>query len=297
MFDRDYELFAAIVETGSLSAAGRKLRLSPGMMSKRLSALESRLGAQLIHRTTRRLVLTSAGETFHEDVLAILAAAQAAEARVAGRPDPMSGALRVSAPTSFGRLYVAPYLRPFLDEHPRIELQLDLSDTYTDLVAERVDVAIRIAGAIGAGLDGHQLGASPRILCASPDYLQAHPEPESVLELARHHLLAAAGQTPWRLDGPDGPVVVQGESRVRTNSSEVVRELTLAGAGIALRSLWDVQRDIAAGRLVRVMPAYSGSAEAAIYAVHPRTPLAPARVAAFIDYLRALYSPVAPWEA
>ena len=91
--------------------------------------------------------------------------------------------------------------------------------------------------------------------------------------------------------------MVEGDSRVRTNSSEVVRELTLAGAGIALRSLWDVQRDIAAGRLVRVMPDYAGSSEAAIYAVHPRTPLVPARVSTFIDYLRRQYAPVAPWAA
>jgi DNA-binding transcriptional LysR family regulator len=296
MIDRDYELFAAVVDAGSLSAAGRRLHISPAMVSKRLAHLETRLGARLIHRTTRRLSLTEAGNRFHTDVVAILAASREAEARISGQEKDMSGSLRISAPTSFGRLYVAPHLGGFLDAHPRVSVELDLSDGFSDLISERIDVAIRISGAIPRSLVANRLGDSPRVLCAAPGYLARHGRPARVAELADHHLLAAVGQLPWRLEGPTGAVTVDGISRVRTNSSEVVRELTLAGAGVALRSLWDVDHDIAKGRLVRVLPEHAGVSDAGIYAVYPRAPLVPATVTAFVDHLKAHWSPP-PWSA
>jgi DNA-binding transcriptional LysR family regulator len=296
MIDRDYHLFAEVVDAGSLSAAGRRLRISPAMVSKRLAGLEARLGARLIHRTTRRLSLTEAGERFHTDVVAILAASREAEARVSGQEKEMAGALRISAPTSFGRLYVAPILSDFLDAYPRLNVELDLSDGFSDLISERIDVAIRITGAIAPSLVAYRLGDSPRVLCAAPRYLAQHGEPARVADLNAHHLLAAVGQLPWRLEGPTGVTTVDRTSRVRTNSSEVVRELTLAGAGIALRSLWDVDHDIAHGRLARLLPDYAGTSEAGIYAVHPRAPLVPASVTAFVDYLKAQWSPP-PWAA
>lgn len=297
MIDRDYDLFAEVVAAGSLSGAARRLRISLAMVSKRLAHLEGRLGTRLIHRTTRRLSLTEAGERFHADVVDILRAARAAEARVSGQEKEMAGNLRISAPTSFGRLYVAPFLGGFLDSHPRIAVQLDLSDGFIDLVAERIDVAIRITGAVPPSLVAHRLGDSPRVLCAAPRYLDKHGLPTTIAQVRNSHLLAAVGQLPWRLDGPSGSAVIDGESRVQTNSSEVVRELTLAGAGVALRSLWDVDQDIASGRLIRLLPDYAGSHDAGIYAVHPRAPLVPAGVTAFIAYLQALYSPTAPWAA
>jgi len=296
MADPDYALFAEVIAGGSLSAAGRKLGISPAMVSKRLARLERRLGTQLIHRSTRRLSLTDAGEAFHRDILAILAAIAAAEARVSGQEGAPTGTLRVSAPTSFGRLHIAPHLAGFLAAHPAVRLRIDLSDGFADLVADRIDLAIRIAPAIDASLVAHRLGSSRRILCASPAYLAAHGSPARLADLARHRLIAADGQLPWRLDGPAGPVQVTGESKVATNSSEVVRELTLAGAGIALRSLWDVARDMADGRLVRVLSDYEGSADVGIFAVHPRGALVPASVRAFVAYLATLYSPPAPWE-
>jgi DNA-binding transcriptional LysR family regulator len=291
MMDPDYELFAEIVEGGSLSAAARRLRISPAMVSKRLARLEARLGARLVHRTTRRLSLTHAGQGFHDDVVAILAAIRAAEARISGEYGAATGTLRISAPTSFGRLHVAPHLKGFLDEHPRIDLQFDLSDDFVDLIADRIDLAIRIAPAIGPGLVGHRLTTSPRLLCAAPEYLRRAGTPTTIADLGDHRLLAATGQLPWRLEGPEGPVSVDGRSYVRTSSSEVVRELALAGVGIALRSLWDVGPDIDAGRLQPILRAYEGSADVGIYAVYPRAPMVPAAVLAFIDYLKAVYAP------
>ena len=291
----DYVLFAQVVQEGSLSAAGRRLRLSPAMVSKRLARLEERLGTRLIHRTTRRLSTTPAGQQFYEDVLGILEASRAAEELATGRRGVPSGKLRVSAPTSFGRLHVAPHLKAFLDQYPGVRMELDLSDSFTDLIGERIDLAIRIGAGTDAGLTSHRLAANRRVLCAAPGFIAAHGAPTDLDALLRGPLLAAAGQMPWRLDGPDGPVVVGGESALVTKSSEVVRELAVAGMGVALRSTWDVWRELKSGALVRVLPDYAGAADVAIFAAHPATSLVMPNVAALVQFLKALYAHPA-WE-
>jgi len=292
----DYELFVAIVEAGSLSAAGRRLRISPAMVSKRLARLEARLSATLVHRTTRRLLLTDVGQGFFEDARRIIDAVRAAEARVAGRIGQPGGQLRIAAPTSFGRMHVAPYLKDFLDRFPRIELSLDLDDGFIDLLDERIDVAIRIAAEPGGGLIGHRLAENRRILCAAPAYLAEHGSPSTLAELAEHRLLAAEHQLPWRLEGPEGPVNLDGASAVRTNSSEVARELTIAGLGIALRSTWDVGPALRDGSLVRILPLFSGATDVAIYAVQPRGSAAAPNARAFVDHFRTIFSPIPPWD-
>jgi DNA-binding transcriptional LysR family regulator len=291
----DWELFATIVEAGSLSAAARAHGLSPAMVSKRLARLEARLGARLVHRTTRRLVVTEAGRAFHDEAVAILAAARAAEARVAGGGGEPSGRLRVSAPASFGRRHVAPHLAPFLAAHPKVALELDLTDAFVDLIGDRVDVAIRIGAAAGGSLVSTVLAPNRRLLCAAPAYLARHGAPATLDDLARHRLLAADTQTPWRLDGPDGETAIAVESVVRTNASEIARELAIAGAGIALRSLWDVAGALADGRLVRVLPEWEGARDIAIHAVRPRGPFAPPAAQAFVAHLAAAFAPP-PWE-
>lgn len=293
--DFDYELFARIAELGSISAAAAKLGISVPMASKRLARLETRLGTRLINRTTRRIALTAAGLQFRDDVVAILNAIQTAEERLVGVTQRLSGTLRISAPTSFGRMHVAPYLKPFLDTHPQIEIEFDLADGFVDLLRDGVDLAIRISASDPTSLGSRVLAPNQRILCAAPDYLDRHGTPASLRDLHHHTLLAAHGQSPWRLAGPDGTVTVDVKSAVRTNSSEVVRELALAGLGVALRSLWDVNADLSAGRLVRVLDAWQGLTDVQIHAVYPANPTPPRRVIAFIDYLRLLYHPVPPW--
>ncbi len=295
--DREYELYARVIETGSLAAAGRTLNLSPAMVSKRIAALEERLGARLLHRTTRKLATTAAGQRFYERVVEILAASRAAESLVTGAAGEPSGRLRLTAPTSFGRLHVAPHLKAFLDRWPRLELELDLSDGYVDLVGERIDLAIRIAPGIEGGLTGHRLAPNRRLLCASPAYLKQHGAPARLQDLRRHRLLAADGQLPWRLQGKGGQVVaVPGDSAVRTNSSEVVRELAIAGLGIALRSTWDIGNELRNGLLQVVLPEHPGAADVSIFAVHPATNFVPAGVRAFIDHLRTIYGDAPSWD-
>ena len=296
MMDPDYDLFAAIVEEGGLSAAGRRLHISAAMVSKRLVRLEERLGARLIHRTTRRLALTPAGEQLHADLRGIMAALDEAERRVTGALAIASGPLTVTAPTSFGRMHIAPYVGRFLDAHPRVTLNLDLSDDFVDLLQSRADLAIRIAADPGQGMSAHRLATNRRIVCAAPAYLDRFGAPATLADLKVHCLLAANGQLPWRLVGPDGPVNVEGVSHVRTNSSEVVRELTLSGVGIALRSLWDVSDALARGDVRQILPDHEGSADVGLFAVHPPQPTPPLALTAFIAFLAALYAPIPPWQ-
>lgn len=283
--DPDYALFLRVAAEGSLSAAARSIRQSPAQVSKRLARLEERIGVRLVHRTTRRLTLTPAGERFRADLIPVLAALETAEARVAGaRADP-AGPLRVTAPTSFGRLHIAPHLHRFLAAHPAVELSLDLSDGFVDLLAAQVDMAVRVSAAVPPPLVAHRLAASRRVLCAAPAYLARRAAPVRVADLAAHRLLAADGQLPWRLAAAGRAETVEGRSAVATNSSELVRELALTGEGIALRSLWDVAAALREGALVRVLPEWEGSAEVAIYAVHAPGPVPPT-VAAFLAFLR-----------
>ena len=294
-FDPDYALFVAVSDSGSLTAAARALRISPAMVSKRLQRLEARLGITLVHRTTRRLALTGAGERFRGDLAAILAALTDAEARVTGARGVAAGPLRISAPTSFGRLHIAPHLAAFLTAHPAVDLGFDLSDEFVDLLGERVDCAIRIASDVPANVVAHRLANSRRILCAAPSYLHARGVPATVQDLAAHRLLAAAGQMPWRLVAGRDATQVERDSHVRTNSSEMVRELAIGGVGIALSSLWDVGDALRDGRLVRVLPDWEGSQDVGIYAVHLRSPSVPPAVEAFVAFLRGVVDETA-WE-
>ncbi|NML10737.1 LysR family transcriptional regulator [Sphingobium sp. AR-3-1] len=296
MMDPDHELFVAIVDEGGLAAAGRRLHISPAMMSKRLARLEERLGAKLVHRTTRRLALTPAGERLHADLRGILAALDEAERRVSGASAVASGPLRITAPTSFGRMHLAPYLQRFIDAHPRVELSIDLSDDFSDLIASRADLAIRITADPGGALTARQLATNRRILCAAPAYLERFGMPDTIADLKNHRLLAADGQMPWRLVGPKGPVVVEGHSHVRTNSSELVRELALAGGGIALRSLWDISAALAQDELRQIMPTHEGSSEVGLFAVQLPQANPPRAITAFVDFLVGLYAPTPPWE-
>ncbi|WP_343525134.1 LysR family transcriptional regulator [Sphingomonas sp.] len=278
--DPDIALFVDVVRAGSLAGGARAWTLSPAMVSKRIARLEARLGVRLLHRTTRRLAMTEAGATFHDEVAPLIAGLRAAEARLAHAGDEPAGPLRVTAPTSFGRLWIAPYLPAYLDRYPAVRLDLDLSDDQVDLFDRRVDLAIRITAGPPPGLGQYRLADNHRVLCASPAYIARHGMPETLDELASHRLIAANGQLPWRLAGR----TITGESWIKTNSSDAVRELVLAGAGIGLRSLWDISGALADGRLLRILPPHQGSVAVGIWALYAPQG-APAAVPALIAHL------------
>jgi DNA-binding transcriptional LysR family regulator len=283
--DANYALFARVVAEGSLSAAGRSLGISPAMVSKRLARLEDRLGVQLLHRTTRRIALTEAGAELHREVAEILVRIGEAEARVRKAGRTPAGRLRVSAPTSFGRLHIAPHLPEFLARHPDVELEIDLSDEYIDLLERQVHLGVRIAAAPGPEFLARRIAENRRVLCAAPGYCARAGVPATLAELRRHRLIAADGQLPWRLVSDGRQAEVAGPSHVRTNSSELIRELALGGVGIALRSLWDVADGLRDGRLQRVLPEWEGSADVGIYVVHPRGRRVLPAAQAFAEFL------------
>lgn len=292
----DLDVFAHVVTAKSMSAAGRELKLSPAVISKRIRRLEERLGVRLLQRTTRQLSLTEAGQGFYERVVSILASIEDAEAWVASGSGQARGTLRVSAPTSFGRLHIAPHLKPFLDANPMVTVDLILTDSFVDIIGEGFDLAVRIADLQDSSLVAKRLAPNHRVLCATPTYLAEHGTPRTIEELAKHTLIAHNADQ-WRLDGPAGPVSVSVTGPLRTNSSEVVREALLGGVGIALRSTWDVGPELTSGQLVHVLPEYSGGKRVAVYAVYPSRRHMEQKVRVFVDYLAELYGATPYWDA
>jgi DNA-binding transcriptional LysR family regulator len=291
----DLDVFARVVTARSMSAAGRELKLSPAVISKRIRRLEERLGVRLLQRTTRQLSLTQAGQGFYERVISILSSVEEAESWVASGAATARGMLKVSAPTSFGRMHVAPHIKQFLDANPLVSVELVLSDSFVDIVGESFDLAVRIADLQDSSLVARRLAPNHRVLCATPAYVAARGAPRSLAEIEAHTLIAHNADQ-WRLDGPKGPAIVRINGPLRTNSSEVVREALLAGLGIALRSTWDVGPELKDGRLVRLLPDYSGGRRVAIHGVYPSRRHMEQKVRAFLDYLAALYGPTPYWD-
>lgn len=292
----DLEVFVRVIAAGSMSTAARDLGLSPAVVSKRIKRLEDKLGTRLLQRTTRQISLTEAGQGFHERVLTVLGGLEEAEAFASGRSSEVNGTLKISASTSFGRMHVAPHLKPFMEAHPDLAIHLVLSDEFTDIVGGGFDLAIRIAELNDSSLVARRLAPVRRVLCAAPSYLAAHGTPETLDDLKKHRCLPAHNHESWRLEGPTGPVTLRPEGMLITNSSEVLREAVIAGLGIALRSTWDVGAELKSGELVQVLPQYESSRNVALSAVYPSRQFLPAKVRLFIDYLAELYGPVPYWE-
>jgi DNA-binding transcriptional LysR family regulator len=291
----DYEIFARVIKAGSLSAAARELNSTPAMISKRLTRLEDRLGVKLLHRTTRRLTATEVGQSFYDRVLTVLAAVDDAESVATSDNLRPRGLLRISLPTAFGRLHIAPRLKCFLDQNPELKLLVDLNDDYVDLVAGAFDVAIRIGTLPDSGLIARRLAPNRRVLCAAPAYLEQYGVPQSLEDLRQHRVLAATPLTVWRFDGPTGPITFKPQSSLQTNSSEVVREAVVSGLGIGFRSTWDIGNELKLGTLRRVLPEYSGSSEVNIYCVYAGRRLVPPKVRVFVDYFAGVFGGDAPY--
>jgi DNA-binding transcriptional LysR family regulator len=292
----DIESFARVVAAGSMTAAASELGLAVAAVSKRIQRLEAKLGARLIERTTRRLILTEAGEGFHNRIVRILEAFEEAVGFASDSSTSLTGTLRITAPTLFGRLHVVPHLPRFLDAHPSLDIELDLCGRYVDIVGRGFHLAIRIGDLTDSPLIARKLAPMHRILCATPTYLSRFGDPQGLDELSRHHLLAAEGEDSWHLRGPHGDGYLKARGRLRTHSSEATREALLAGLGIALRPTWDVGQDLATGRLQRVLPHYRSPSRAGLFAVFPSKELMPLKVRHFIDFLCELYGPKPPWE-
>lgn len=285
---REMEVFAQVAASGSLSGAARVLNMSVGAVSKHLAALENRLGVRLLLRTTRRLSLTVEGEAFLPRARSILADLTEAEAAVANDARPLSGFLRVTASAGFGRTHVAPLVADFLGQHPDLRLHLLLTDNVLDLVEENIDVALRFGVLADSRLLARRLAANWRIVCATPDYLDRHGRPASPADLVQHECLVigSGNDRVWEFIGPDGPVSVRVGGRLASNNGEVIHAWARDGLGLALKSVWDVEGDIAAGRLVPVLEEWR-SPDTALHAVSPVARGLSPRVRRFTDFIAA----------
>lgn len=295
---QEMAVFAKVVAAGSLSAAARELGSSPALISRRLAALESRLGVRLVNRTTRTLNLTVEGSRYYEACTRVLADIQEADAEVAaGRVEPR-GALKVALPASFGHQHVAPLVPRFAERYPKVQLALSLSDRSVNVMDEGFDVAVCIADLRDSSLAARRLAPNRRIVCASPAYLAAHGTPRTPEDLAKHNCLVVSDFTAnWEYktrDGRSTSVRVQG--RYACDNWEVLRQWALAGLGVALKSTWDVYRQLEDGSLVAVLPDYVFHSEVAIYAVYPHRRFLPAKTRVFIEFLAESFGPDPYWD-
>lgn len=292
----DLDIFARVARTGNMSAAGREMGLSPAVISKRISLLEERLGARLFQRTTRQLTLTETGEGYFKRVVDILSLVEEAEDFVSRRNTKPRGLLKVTAPTSFTRLHIAPYLAEFGNRFPDIELDFHLTDQFVDIIREGFDVAIRIGELQDSSLVARKLAPDRRVICAAPSYLERQGVPAKLSDLDGHICLSAGAQDAWRLEGPEGQQQVRVKGNIRSNSSELVREALLSGLGLGLRGTWEVAAELGNGTLQAVLPQYRGSSSGAIWAVYPSREFMPAKVNAFIEFLAELYGVEPYWD-
>jgi DNA-binding transcriptional LysR family regulator len=295
----DVAVFVRVVERGSFTLAAEDLNLSRAVVSKYLTRLEERLGARLLHRTTRRLSLTEAGAALFEASRGALERIEEAEAAVAEFQSEPRGRLRVSAPMSFGILHLGPALSDFARAHPKVTLDVKLDDRYVNLVEEGVDVAVRIGALTDSSLVARKLAVTNAVVCASSEYLARHGEPESPEDLATHNCLIysyLSSANVWRFTASGGreiPVAVNGSLRI--NNGIVLAEAAVAGHGILLTPSFYVAPLLRSGRLKRILAGYKLK-ELGIYAVYPQRGHVPPKVRAFVDYFAQRFGRKPDWE-
>lgn len=292
----DLEIFSRVARTGNMSAAGREMSLSPAVVSKRISLLEERLNTRLFQRTTRQLTLTETGEGYYKRVVDILSLIDEAENYVNRRNNKPRGLLKVTAPTSFSRLHIAPYLPAFLAKYPEIELDFNLTDNFVDIIRDGYDLAIRIGELQDSSLVQRKLAGDTRVICGSADYLARAGIPNSLGDLDDHNCLSAGAQDCWRLQGPDGQRSLKVKGNIRSNSFEFMRDALMAGVGLGLRSTWDIALELKNGALKVVLPEWRGSDAVAIHAVYPCRDFMPEKVNVFIEYLAEIYGTDPYWN-
>jgi DNA-binding transcriptional LysR family regulator len=286
-------VFAAVVEAGSLSAAAQRLGLAKTMVSAHIQRLEAEVGAALIVRTTRRSSLTDAGRTLYEASRECVRTASEALAAISAKSGPLRGVVRVTSPTDYGVLVVAPALAELRRMHPELEVELVCSEHYVDLIAERIDVAVRLGNLKDSSYRSARLSQYTRRIVASPAFLASRRLPESPAELAQWPFVAlstlAHPHTLALRDAAGERVSIRCKRAFVSNTASACRAATLAGMGFGFLTNFSVDEDIAAGRLVHLLPQWAGE-PAAIQAVFPSAAQPSPKVAAVIDALRAYLS-------
>lgn len=296
---KQIESFVAVATKGSLTAAANAEGVAPAVIGRRIDALEARLGVKLLVRTTRRITLTHEGSAFLEDSQRLLTDLANAEASVSAGGIKASGHLRLTAPAGFGRRHVAPLVPRFVDLHPEVSISLDLSDRVVDLVNEGFDCAVRVGDLADSSLVSVRLADNRRLLVAAPSYLRRHGTPQHPQDLSRHQGLvlgSGAGQMRgWAFVVDGEPTHLRPPARLDCSDGSVLHDWCLAGLGLAWRSHWEVERDVAEGRLVAVLEKFA-AAPSGVFAVFPHAKHLPLRVRLWIDFLKHTYGDPDYWS-
>lgn len=289
--------FVAVAESGSISEAARRLRLSKSVVSERLAELERSLGAGLLHRTTRKLTLTEDGTAFLERAHRIVQEIEAATSDMAERRGTISGPLRISAPVTFGRMHLGPALYPFLAEHPDLQLTLDLDDRRVDAAADGYDAVVRNGPIADSRLMAWRLAPSRRVLVASPAYLRDNGKPASIEDLEQHRgiFYTNRGVADWRFPSIGGTVIVRGKMGLGLNNGDMLRDAAIAGLGIALIPMFIVGAQVAAGELETIDIGVQPELEY-IHIAHPDGRRPSVKLRALADHLRAAFGSPPYWD-
>jgi DNA-binding transcriptional LysR family regulator len=297
---KQIESFAAVATKGSLTAVANAEGVAPAVIGRRIDALESRLGVKLMVRTTRRITLTHEGSAFLEDCQRLLADWAAAEASVSAGGVKASGYLRITSPAGFGRRHVAPLVPRFLALHPEVNISLNLSDRVVDIVNESFDCAVRVGDLPDSSLISVRLADNRRLCVATPEYLQRAGTPEHPNELIRHECLTLssdASQTRGWAFMIDGALThMRPSGRLDCSDGQVLHDWCRAGLGIAWRSTWEVEHEVASGELVSVLEDYAAPPNG-IYALFPHAKHLALRLRLWIDFLKHTYGDAAYWRA
>lgn len=294
----EMQVFCAVVDKGSFVGAVDALEMSKAAVSRHVNALEERLGVRLLQRTTRRLSLTEEGRVFYQQAREVLALMGEAENAVSSGNHEPAGVLRVNAPVSFGVLHLAPLWTAFLEQNPKIELDISLNDRQVDLVEEGYDVAVRIARLKSSSLVGRRFASTRMRLCAAPSYIKSHAPVEVPQDLTEHRVIAYSNFSSgneWSFNGPDGEHKVNTRSVIRCNNGDTCRSIALTAGGILLQPSFMVSEDLRRGDLVELLPEYR-SVELGIYAVYPTRKHLASKVRAFINFLVEQFEQV-DWES
>ncbi|MCX8980944.1 LysR family transcriptional regulator [Citrobacter portucalensis] len=290
----DIMLMVEVVDAGGLSAAGRRLNLSPATMTSRLKSLEARYKTRLFNRSTRSIALTRAGEEFYQAALQVLEDITQAESVLMHREGILSGSLRISAPSDFGRQYVSPALLEFSCQHPGINTSLFLSESLMNLIGSRLDMCIRFGNLPDSNLVTKSIRPNRRVLVASDGYLSKHGQPPTPEALCTHRCLVMEQEgvlmNKWRFEYRGKPVSVQVSAAMVCNDGALIRTWALAGAGIAAKSWWDVRDDVEQGKLVILFPdnfigfSQHDNKQVGLQFVYPERRYHPPQVKAFSEF-------------
>ena len=299
---KQLESFVSVATRGSLTAAATAEGVAPAIMGRRIDALEARLGVKLLLRTTRRITLTHEGSAFLEHCQRILADVANAEASVSAGGVKASGHLRITAPAGFGRRHVAPLVPLFHDLHPEVTISLNLSDRVVDIAGEAYDCAVRVGDMPDSSLVSVRLADNRRLCVATPTYLARHGTPQTPADLARFDCLTLssdASQTRgWafrKAPGGGDVTYLKPVGPLDCSDGQVLHDWCLAGWGIAWRSTWEVEAEIAAGRLTAVLEDFAAPPNG-IYAVFPQRKHLALRVRLWIDFLKHHYGAPGFWK-